>query len=280
MCHINFLQDLDGNEVIGSMEEIISMTNKERLEKLIAQIDTLISEGVDCGNPDFCAWKEQSTKFLIRVYGANSHELKRFNSFHFTLTCFSSGTPSYKFNAACVRDLERVRAIFKSYVEEMEEDNSFHPDNTTRPVLRSMKKIFIVHGHDGELKQSVARLIEKQNLTAVILGEQVNRGATIIEKIEKNDDVGAAICLFTADDKCIGDGNDYVAMRARQNVVLEAGYFIGKLGRENVVLLAEKGIDMPSDLGGVVYTDVNNWQLYVCAELKKIGFSIDLNRLI
>ena len=255
------------------------MTNKEKLEKLIEQIDTLISKGVDCGNPEFCAWKEQSTRFLIRVYGTNSHELKRFNSFHFTLTCFSSSTPSYKFNAACVRDLERVKAIFKSYVEEMEED-SLHSDNTAKPVSRSMKKVFIVHGHDGELKQSVARLIERQDLTPVILGEQVNRGATIIEKIEKNDDVGAAICLFTSDDKCIGDGGDSVAMRARQNVVFEAGYFIGKLGRGNVILLAEHGIDMPSDLSGVVYTDVNNWQLYVCAELKKIGFNIDLNRLI
>lgn len=83
------------------------------------------------------------------------------------------------------------------------------------------------------------RLVEKQNLTAVILGEQVNRGATIIEKIEKNDEVGAAICLFTADDKCIEDGEGNVTMRARQNVVFEAGYFIGKLGRENVILLAE-----------------------------------------
>ena len=256
------------------------MTNKEKLEKLIAQIDTLISAGVDCGNPDFCAWKEESTRFLIRVYGADSHELKRFNSFHFTLTCFSSGTPSYEFNAACVRDLERVKAIFKSYMEEMDEDNFSNSDNAARPVSRSMKKVFIVHGHDGELKQSVARLVEKQNLTAVILGEQVNRGATIIEKIEKNDEVGAAICLFTADDKCIEDGEGNVTMRARQNVVFEAGYFIGKLGRENVILLAENGIDIPSDLSGVVYTDVNNWQLSVCAELKRIGFSIDLNRLI
>ena len=45
-----------------------------------------------------------------------------------------------------------------------------------------MNKIFIVHGHD-ELKQSVARIIEKQGIEAIILSEQANKGCTIIEKI-------------------------------------------------------------------------------------------------
>ena len=141
-------------------------------------------------------------------------------------------------------------------------------------------KIFIVHGHDGELKHSVARIVEKQGLTAVILSEQPNCGATVIEKIEKNCDVGAAICLFTADDKCVNDKDSTYTMRARQNVVFEAGYFIGKLGRANVILLADKGIEMPSDLCGVVYTDTANWEFSLCAELKKMGFAIDMNRLV
>ena len=68
--------------------------------------------------------------------------------------------------------------------------------------------------------------------------------------------------------------------RARQNVVFEAGYFMGKLGRDRVVIIAEKGIEIPSDLQGVVYTDRNNWQFDVCKELIAMGYKIDLNKLM
>ena len=136
-------------------------------------------------------------------------------------------------------------------------------------------KVFIVHGHDAELKLEVARLMEKVGIKPIILSEQPNCGSTIIEKIEKNSDVGAAICLFTADDEC-KDG----AKRARQNVVLETGYFWGKLGRDKMVILADKGVELPSDMQGVVYTDTANWQFSVCTELKQMGYDIDLNQLV
>ena len=67
--------------------------------------------------------------------------------------------------------------------------------------------------------------------------------------------------------------------RARQNVVFEAGYFIGKLGRKNVILIADSGVEIPSDLQGVVYADSKNWRFSVLQELKAIGFKIDYNRL-
>lgn len=64
----------------------------------------------------------------------------------------------------------------------------------------SYSKVFIVHGHNEALKEKVARLIEQQDIKAIILDEQPNKGQTIIEKFEENSDVGGAICLFTADD--------------------------------------------------------------------------------
>ena len=67
--------------------------------------------------------------------------------------------------------------------------------------------------------------------------------------------------------------------RARQNVVFEAGYFIGKLGRSNVILIADKGVEIPSDLQGVVYTETNNWQFSVLRELKAMGYCIDYNKI-
>lgn len=91
--------------------------------------------------------------------------------------------------------------------------------------------------------------------------------------------MGGAICLFTSDD--IGRAkNDYADNpRARQNVVLETGYFMGKLGRNHVVILADDGIEMPSDLSGVVYANAANWQIDLLKELKAIGYTVDFNKL-
>ena len=139
-------------------------------------------------------------------------------------------------------------------------------------------KVFVVHGHDGELKQSVARIIEKQGIEAIILSEQANKGRTIIEKFEDYSDVSGAICLFTADDYGRAKKDETYNTRARQNVVLETGYFMGKLGRDHVVLLADKDIEMPSDLSGFVYTDTNNWEIDLLKELKAMGYDVDFNK--
>lgn len=144
---------------------------------------------------------------------------------------------------------------------------------------KEYKKVFIVHGHDNGLKQEVARLVEKQGLEAIILSEQANRGKTIIEKFEEHSDVGAAICLFTGDDYGRTRDAEEDILRARQNVVFEAGYFMGKLGRENVIIVADKNLELPSDMQGVVYTDAGNWKTEVLQELDKIGYAIDFNKL-
>ena len=183
---------------------------------------------------------------------------------------------------ACRNGLEETKAVFKVYLDEMEEEIE-ETEKIDRPILMNRcsldySKVFIVHGHDGELKESVARLIERQGIKAVILNEQTNRGATIIEKFERNSEVAAAICLFTKDDmgKAMND-TDYQA-RARQNVVFEAGYFMGKLGRKNVIMLVDDDIEIPSDLQGVVHTNSLYWQVEVLKELKEIGFCIDMNK--
>lgn len=248
------------------------MTDKEKLGSLIAKAEGLINRYVDASDPDFCSWKDQTERFLAKHFGKDSMELKKFNEFDFSLCCFSTRTPKFKWNDACVEDLKRAKAILKGYLDEMDENvvvvrRELHNVN--------MRKVFVVHGHDEALKLSVARLMDKVGIEPIILSEQPNCGSTIIEKIEKNSDVGAAICLFTADDEC-KDG----IKRARQNVVLETGYFWGKLGRDKIVILADKGVELPSDMQGVVYTDTTNWQFYVCKELKQMGYDVDLNCLM
>jgi transcriptional regulator with XRE-family HTH domain/limonene-1,2-epoxide hydrolase len=140
--------------------------------------------------------------------------------------------------------------------------------------------IFIVHGHDEALKEQVARTVERiSDAKVVILHEQADGGKTIIEKFEKHAS-GAefAIVLLTPDDE-VANGS---ALRARQNVILELGYFIGKIGRSKVCALYKGPLDLPSDIAGVLYKQVDSgggWRLELGRELTEAGITVDLNRL-
>lgn len=253
------------------------MREYDKFKEICNEIDVLMEQKVTKSSPQFRAWHSKAERFLIKQYGEESYEVKKFKTFYFSLKCVFSGTPESSFIKACQDDLCTVKAIFEQYLEDMQEENDGFSNITQADTDYS--KVFIVHGHDGELKEAVARVIEKQGIKAIILSEQVNRGATIIEKIEANSDVKGAICLFTSDD--IGkEKRGYTDNpRARQNVIFETGYFVGKLGRSNTVVVADGDIELPSDLQGVVYTDKNEWKFKILQELKAIGYRIDYNKI-
>lgn len=147
-------------------------------------------------------------------------------------------------------------------------------------------KVFIVHGHDEVIKQSVARFLEHLDLDVVILHEQPDKGQTLIEKLESHSsevDIGYAVGLLTPDDlgKLASEEGE-LSPRARQNVVFELGYFIAKLGRERVRALYHKDVELPSDYQGILYTELDDagaWKLSLAIEMKAVGFNIDLNKL-
>ena len=154
---------------------------------------------------------------------------------------------------------------------------------TDEAVVKN-KKVFIVHGHDDLLKESVARLVEKIGLEAVILHEQPKGGKTIIGKLEElADRVGYAIILYTPCDEGREKGSEDSKPRARQNVVFEHGLFIGKLGSERVCVLRKGEVEKPSDDQGILYIEVkdgsNDWKYQVAKELKKAGYDVDLNKI-
>ncbi|SIT42238.1 putative nucleotide-binding protein containing TIR-like domain [Paraburkholderia ribeironis] len=142
-------------------------------------------------------------------------------------------------------------------------------------------KVFIVHGHNEAGKLAVARLLETLKLKPVILSEEPNEGRTIIEKFEHNAGVGFAIVLMTADD--VGGKTDQqLKPRARQNVILELGYFVGKLGRPRVCALYESGVEMPSDIIGVGYVSLDpagHWRFALAKELRAAGYPVNMNDL-
>jgi predicted nucleotide-binding protein len=259
------------------------MTDYEKLKSIIEEIDNLIYHHVRSSAPAFEAWHTKSERFLIKKYGKDSLEHKKFCDTHFAplIWCGQDEEEDIRISIKCCAEgLRSCKAVFETYLEDIVEENKATPQVVSNTLPSNMDRIFIVHGHDGELKQSVARIIEKQGIEAIILSEQANKGRTIIEKFEDYSDVGGAICLFTADDYGRAKKDEADNTRARQNVVLETGYFMGKLGRDHVVLLADKGIEMPSDLSGVVYTDTGSWQFALLQELNAMGYKVDLNKLL
>ncbi|MCC6200293.1 MAG: nucleotide-binding protein [Moraxellaceae bacterium] len=156
--------------------------------------------------------------------------------------------------------------------------------NITPPikaVARNKRKVFIVHGRDNEAKQEVSRFIEKIGLEAIILHEQASSGMTIIEKIEHySNDADFALVLYTPCDQGRGfhESNFPPKDRARQNVVFEHGYFMAKLGRENVCALVKSEIETPNDINGVVYVTLDQfgaWKNQVAKELRACGYMIN-----
>lgn len=144
-------------------------------------------------------------------------------------------------------------------------------------------RIFVVHGRNNALRESVARFLEKIRLTPIILHEQPNRGRTIIEKFVDYSDVGFAIVLMTGDDLgAFRDSPEATRPRPRQKVVLELGFFLGRLGRERVAVLYEEGVEIPSDYEGVVFTPIDPggaWRFLIAREMRSAVVPLDLNDL-
>ena len=144
--------------------------------------------------------------------------------------------------------------------------------------------VFVVHGRDDGIRESVARLVERVGPTPVILKEQPNQGRTLIEKFEDYSDVGFAVVLLTGDDQggLRGQPCDTQKPRARQNVILELGYFLGKLGRDRVCALYESGVEIPTDYLGVAFVELDanaRWHLELAREMKAAGLPVDMNKL-
>jgi predicted nucleotide-binding protein len=144
------------------------------------------------------------------------------------------------------------------------------------------RKVFIVHGHDDGVRETVARFLEKIGFEAVILHEKANQGRTVIEKVEAHSDVGFAIVLLTPDDEgCVKGGTPIP--RARQNVLLELGYFIGKLGRARVCTLKVGDPEIPSDWRGVIdepFDAGGGWKQTLARELEAATYEIDWNKVM
>jgi predicted nucleotide-binding protein len=171
------------------------------------------------------------------------------------------------------RAIDGLISAIKHIEEKMETNSNFKIDTS------AVNKIFVVHGHDHGSRETVARFIEKLGLTVVILDEMPNNGAsTVIEKlVEHAKEVAFAIIIMTPDDLGGVINNPSQMPRARQNVIFEFGYFIGKIGRNKVCILSKGEFEIPSDFSGVLRhkLEESDWRSKLEQELNVAGLQFN-----
>lgn len=241
------------------------------------------------GDPAFVKFRQRGTMILRNVFGASSSHLETWNAADFEPAFSFGGDDTQLEQNAWQSGMNECTALLQTAIEELEifgQGVVAAPIEETTTEPPSSRRVFVVHGHDDGLKETVARTLEKLDLEAVILHEQPNKGRTIIEKFEDYADVSFAVVLLTPDDMAYrsGEAPDTARPRARQNVILELGFFLGKLGRDHVAALYRGGekFEKPSDYDGVLYIPIDDngqWQFGLVKELKAAGIDVDANQI-
>ena len=252
-----------------------------------AKVDEFIQRGLDIGRIEFHPAGNGVPVSSVSgsLYDAWMGEINIFNERHLKShplhdsihnTYFHKRTSSYKDMMGHLRALSTDTDFFKANIIQM-------PDGAGGSIMSN--KIFIVHGHDEAAKLDMARTLEKAGFEAIILHEQPDAGRTIIEKFENYADVSFAVILYTEcdlgrDKKTPAGSEKY---RARQNVVFEHGFFIGKLGRDHVCAFVKGDVETPGDLSGVLYVPMDSsgaWKMDLAKNMKAVGLPVDMNKFL
>jgi hypothetical protein len=145
------------------------------------------------------------------------------------------------------------------------------------------RKIFIVHGHDRYLRDTLADILRKLEFEPIILQDEVNQSLTILEKLERDTrKAGFAMILYTPDDLGRAVGG-IERPRTRQNVLFEHGLLIGLLGRDRTCAIVHGDVEIPSDIQGMVYervSDLRGEALKVAKVLKQAGYTVNATALV
>jgi predicted nucleotide-binding protein len=256
------------------------MSVLDTLKQLVSEGEELAPQGGTPGlgyngdkQPDYVSWRLQAIDAVSKL-GKQAQPLLR------EIEGDKNGVYFYKNSA------QLVLGVIKAAIAIAERKLSGEALSSTgleKKEPKAPSALFVVHGHDQVLLQQAARFVEKLGIKAIILSEEPGKGQTIIEKLESYADVPFAIVLFTPDDLGRGAKEKELRPRARQNVVLELGFFVGKLGRSNVLALYDESVELPSDYRGVEYVRIDAegaWKLRLAKELKAAGFTVDMNKAL
>ncbi|MCF9019676.1 nucleotide-binding protein [Pseudomonas syringae] len=266
-----------------------------RLDECIIELEAFDIKSLAKGScPELKALEVSIQGTLVRYFGENTSAYKLYSGAtglgHFPMVWAIGGghAPPVDYVTPVRRNISEAVALLKQAQRALKEDLAEHEQSieigssAKKAVVVPSNRIFVVHGHDEAALQGLARFLEKLGLEAIILKEQPDQGRTIIEKFEETaDDIGFAVVLLTPDDLGASVKAETPDARARQNVIFELGYFAAKLGRGRVCLLRKGHVEIPSDLYGVIYSDMDpadGWKAKLVGELKAAKLDFDANR--
>lgn len=253
------------------------MNNIELFQKVKLEFEELKYD--DDGKLDRLT--RQLNMLIKNIHGSNSSYLDELMNISYYSFSFENSRDE---DIACWESgKESAINLIDTIIEELSLFPSGKYSDSSKNKVVNRSKVFIVHGHDDGAKNEAARFVEKLGFEAKILHEQVDSGATIIEKLEKHTDVGFAIVLYTACDVGgVRSEPNNLKPRARQNVIFEHGLLIGKIGRANVVALVKGDVEIPNDISGVVYKSMDtggSWKYSIAREMKSSGYDVDMNKI-
>lgn len=257
------------------------------LARKVEVLDKQVTEAKNGHPDDFEAWRTSTEVALRTVMGADSPLLDQFYKVRYSPQVWVSGMDMSGYRPAGVKKVIALLEAAKSELalrQELEQVVQSEESATEKAAAAEHGRVFIVHGHDEARKHELARVLQDVTGTKpIILHEQPSGGRSILEKLEAYAaSANFAVALLTADDVGRVKNVDRESPRARQNVVFEAGYFAGRLGRARVVLLHEAGVELPSDLDGIVYVALDSagaWKMKLAHELASGGLPVDWSGL-
>jgi len=254
------------------------------LKKQIKKANTMLSNR-PIVTSDHTAWENTTRDYLVKTFGSKSSNINAVIHASSSKALYA-GMSDEEFEEYKASRLENQIKMLESCIEQLETEIELKGIETRSKKIDSDVKIgndvFIVHGSNHGVKETVARTISQLGLNPIILHEQPNMGRTLIEKFTDYANVGFAIVILTSDDLGRAKEVPQLAPRARQNVIFELGYFLGRLGRERVCALYENNVEIPTDYSGVAYVELDSagkWKFDLAKELRAVGYSVDANKL-
>lgn len=222
---------------------------------------------------------------ILEIFGTHSPEYDQHKNHSLRYGPLRLNMTDDEFQEQFVDGHPKSMMMLEGLIARLEEKKVDHtPTTNAQKKPTGGNAVFLVHGHAEVWKDKIARFLQKLDLVPIILDEQPDRGRTIIQKFEDHaEEAGFAVVLLTGDD--IGGEKGFPASdlkpRARQNVIYELGFFRGHLGARHVCALYEDGVELPSDLSGVLYKPLStDWELPLAKEIADAGLSVDLNKLL
>lgn len=209
-------------------------------------------------DPEAREFRNFNVNLITRTFGKPSQNLSSYYSAEHPGP-MRIGMSDREWEALHKEGLQHISGLFKGFIDQLEVFGDNEKAQGETQIKKTLsRKVFIVHGHDESAKNEIEIFLKENHLEPIVLHRQTDGGNTLIEKIEKYSDVAYAIVIITPDDTVIGSGPSVSKIssqegRARQNVIFEWGYFLGKYGRERVCCVYKQGVVLPSDLSGLVY---------------------------